>query len=177
MLILGDNNCSLMFICVFSTAKKFGVTEFVNPKDHDKPVQEVSDTVSRVLSDQHRRILYICPNFDLLCSGDSWNDQWRSWSKCRVYWKHQCHDFCIWMRPWWMGCCCTCWCAEQRWFFQNPSNECPEWEDSQGDLLRQLQTALRPSFCCREVHEQGKSEFPLILSSMQYEHTFPSLHM
>lgn len=26
---------------LFSTAKKFGVTEFVNPKDHDKPVQEV----------------------------------------------------------------------------------------------------------------------------------------
>lgn len=26
------------------TAKKFGVTEFVNPKDHDKPVQEVSST-------------------------------------------------------------------------------------------------------------------------------------
>ena len=24
-----------------STAKKFGVTEFVNPKDHNKPVQEV----------------------------------------------------------------------------------------------------------------------------------------
>jgi hypothetical protein len=24
-----------------STAKKFGVIEFVNPKDHDKPVQEV----------------------------------------------------------------------------------------------------------------------------------------
>jgi len=23
-------------------AKNFGVTEFVNPKDHDKPVQEVS---------------------------------------------------------------------------------------------------------------------------------------
>ena len=35
MLILGDN--------IFSTAKKFGVTEFVNPKDHNKPVQEVSD--------------------------------------------------------------------------------------------------------------------------------------
>jgi hypothetical protein len=26
------------------TAKKFGVNEFVNPKDHDKPVQEVSST-------------------------------------------------------------------------------------------------------------------------------------
>lgn len=31
------------FLCVFfPTAKKFGVTEFVNPKDHNKPVQEVS---------------------------------------------------------------------------------------------------------------------------------------
>ncbi|KAF2296609.1 hypothetical protein GH714_000548 [Hevea brasiliensis] len=27
--------------CGFCTAKKFGVTEFVNPKDHNKPVQEV----------------------------------------------------------------------------------------------------------------------------------------
>ena len=26
---------------ILSTAKKFGVTEFVNPKDYDKPVQEV----------------------------------------------------------------------------------------------------------------------------------------
>jgi alcohol dehydrogenase/alcohol dehydrogenase class-P len=50
MLNLGDNNCFLMFICVFSTAKKFGVTEFVNPKDHNKPVQEVSDKENRVLS-------------------------------------------------------------------------------------------------------------------------------
>ena len=30
------------FVVLFSeTAKKFGVTEFVNPKDHDKPIQEV----------------------------------------------------------------------------------------------------------------------------------------
>ena len=29
------------FYLFLSTAKKFGVTEFVNPKDHDKPVQEV----------------------------------------------------------------------------------------------------------------------------------------
>jgi len=29
------------FSLFLSTAKKFGVTEFVNPKDHDKPVQEV----------------------------------------------------------------------------------------------------------------------------------------
>jgi len=26
----------------FLAAKKFGVNEFVNPKDHNKPVQEVS---------------------------------------------------------------------------------------------------------------------------------------
>ena len=35
----------ISFLCSFSlflsTAKKFGVTEFVNPKDHDKPVHEV----------------------------------------------------------------------------------------------------------------------------------------
>lgn len=29
---------------IFVAAKKFGVTEFVNPKDHDKPVQEVGST-------------------------------------------------------------------------------------------------------------------------------------
>ena len=29
------------FYLFLSTAKKFGVTEFVNPKDHDKPIQEV----------------------------------------------------------------------------------------------------------------------------------------
>ena len=29
------------FSLFLSTAKKFGVTEFVNPKDHDKPVHEV----------------------------------------------------------------------------------------------------------------------------------------
>lgn len=28
-------------VCCLITAKKFGVTEFVNPKDHDKPIQEV----------------------------------------------------------------------------------------------------------------------------------------
>lgn len=28
-------------ITCFIAAKKFGVTEFVNPKEHDKPVQEV----------------------------------------------------------------------------------------------------------------------------------------
>ncbi|KAI8002687.1 Alcohol dehydrogenase 2 [Camellia lanceoleosa] len=34
-----DKVCVLS--CGISTAKKFGVTEFVNPKDHNKPVQEV----------------------------------------------------------------------------------------------------------------------------------------
>ena len=34
----------------FLTAKKFGVNEFVNPKDHDKPVQEVSACVDERLS-------------------------------------------------------------------------------------------------------------------------------
>lgn len=33
-------------ICLLClTAKKFGVTEFVNPKDYEKPVQEVSQQV------------------------------------------------------------------------------------------------------------------------------------
>ncbi len=31
----------ILLVLVNTTAKKFGVTEFVNPKDHDKPVQEV----------------------------------------------------------------------------------------------------------------------------------------
>ena len=30
----------LIFVLLFA-AKKFGVTEFVNPKDHDKPIQQV----------------------------------------------------------------------------------------------------------------------------------------
>lgn len=32
----------MVFILFLLAAKKFGVNEFVNPKDHDKPVQEVS---------------------------------------------------------------------------------------------------------------------------------------
>ena len=28
-------------IIFYDTAKKFGVTEFVNPKDHEKPIQTV----------------------------------------------------------------------------------------------------------------------------------------
>ena len=31
----------IILVLVNTTAKKFGVTDFVNPKDHDKPVQEV----------------------------------------------------------------------------------------------------------------------------------------
>lgn len=30
----------LIFVSLFA-AKNFGVTEFVNPKDHDKPIQQV----------------------------------------------------------------------------------------------------------------------------------------
>lgn len=32
----------LSFFYGFIIAKKFGVTEFVNPKEHDRPVQEVN---------------------------------------------------------------------------------------------------------------------------------------
>jgi len=32
----------LLSFLFFFAAKKFGVNEFVNPKDHDKPVQQVS---------------------------------------------------------------------------------------------------------------------------------------
>lgn len=37
---------TLLYIYIYflKTAKKFGVTEFVNPKDHNKPVQEVCFT-------------------------------------------------------------------------------------------------------------------------------------
>jgi Zn-dependent alcohol dehydrogenase len=31
---------TLIFVSLFA-AKNFGVTEFVNPKDHDKPIQQV----------------------------------------------------------------------------------------------------------------------------------------
>ena len=31
----------IILVLVNTIAKKFGVTDFVNPKDHDKPVQEV----------------------------------------------------------------------------------------------------------------------------------------
>lgn len=31
------------YVFVSLTAKKFGCTEFVNPKDHSKPVQEVNN--------------------------------------------------------------------------------------------------------------------------------------
>jgi Zn-dependent alcohol dehydrogenase len=33
----------------FEGAKKFGVTEFVNPKDHEKPVQEVGGSINNEL--------------------------------------------------------------------------------------------------------------------------------
>jgi len=43
---LWDNHklCDLIFVIFMFSAKKFGVNEFVNPKDHDKPVQQVSST-------------------------------------------------------------------------------------------------------------------------------------
>ena len=34
-------NCYILAIFLKRTAKNFGVTEFVNPKDHDKPIQQV----------------------------------------------------------------------------------------------------------------------------------------
>ena len=30
-----------MCVVLFLTAKEFGCTEFVNPKDHDQPIQQV----------------------------------------------------------------------------------------------------------------------------------------
>jgi hypothetical protein len=43
----GCNHLAIKFVSFFFllpllfAAKKFGVTEFVNPKDHDKPIQQV----------------------------------------------------------------------------------------------------------------------------------------
>lgn len=43
----------LLFVLVNRTANRFGVTEFVNPKDHEKPVQEVrSQNLCFLLNDQ-----------------------------------------------------------------------------------------------------------------------------
>ena len=30
-----------MRVVLFATAEEFGCTEFVNPKDHDRPIQQV----------------------------------------------------------------------------------------------------------------------------------------
>lgn len=35
------------FLMIFLfAAKKFGVTDFINPKDHEKPVQQVSSSIT-----------------------------------------------------------------------------------------------------------------------------------
>jgi len=39
-----------VYLCL-STAKKFGVTDFVNPKDHKRPVQEVWNSPSSSLTE------------------------------------------------------------------------------------------------------------------------------
>ena len=42
------------------TAKKFGVTEFLNPKDHDKPIQEVHSFTfyHKLLTSKYKCVLY-----------------------------------------------------------------------------------------------------------------------
>ena len=35
------NFACIFFSLLFLTAKEFGCTEFVNPKDHEKPIQQV----------------------------------------------------------------------------------------------------------------------------------------
>lgn len=51
---------------LLSTAKKFGVTEFVNPKDYDRPVQEVCLAIR--LIDQHALFTVIeALKFGIVC--------------------------------------------------------------------------------------------------------------
>jgi Zn-dependent alcohol dehydrogenase len=57
--------------CSLSTAKKFGVTEFVNPKDYKKPVQEVSEIVDHVLRNKRVWTSQVCSKFDSMSLGDS----------------------------------------------------------------------------------------------------------
>jgi Zn-dependent alcohol dehydrogenase len=47
-----------------STAKKFGVTEFVNPKDHDKPVHEVCKKINHVRGKGFMQTYCFSSNFD-----------------------------------------------------------------------------------------------------------------
>lgn len=40
-ILLRTNSKFFIFLKLNVSAKNFGVTEFVNPKDHDKPIQQV----------------------------------------------------------------------------------------------------------------------------------------
>ena len=35
------HNNDILFYSILSTAKEFGATEFINPKDYDRPIQQV----------------------------------------------------------------------------------------------------------------------------------------
>ena len=63
-----------------------------------------------------------------------------------------------------LGCCCTGWCASQRCRVQNPPHESPQWEDPQGNLLWELQTALWTPWSCWDVHEEGMHPAPTLPS-------------
>uniref|UniRef100_J3N6S2 Uncharacterized protein n=2 Tax=Oryza brachyantha TaxID=4533 RepID=J3N6S2_ORYBR len=113
----------------FEQAKKFGCTDFVNPRDHKKPVQEVLIEMTNA----HRR----------------------GRPSRRMHRQHQRHDILLRMRPRWMGRCGAGRRADKGGCVQDPPDELPEREDAQGNLLRQLQASHRPAKCRRDVHEEG----------------------
>lgn len=55
-----------------------------------------------------------------------------------------------------LGCCCSGRRATQGRRVQDPPDELPEREDSQGNILRQLQAAHRSAQRRRALHEEGE---------------------
>uniref|UniRef100_A0A453KPC6 Alcohol dehydrogenase 2 n=1 Tax=Aegilops tauschii subsp. strangulata TaxID=200361 RepID=A0A453KPC6_AEGTS len=108
-------------------AKKFGCTDFVNPKDHTKPVQE----------------------------GDRGDDRRRSRPGGGVHWQRRRHDLRLRMRARWVGRGGAGGRGAQGGGVQDPPHELPQREDAEGHLLRQLQAAHRPPRRRRHVHEEG----------------------
>ena len=43
----------MYFHPLISSAKEFGATDFVNPKDHDRPIQQVTPLQSHTLTPSH----------------------------------------------------------------------------------------------------------------------------
>ena len=84
----------------YLTAKKFGVNEFVNPKDHDKPVQEVGSCHFLKIIDPEYFLFEILPcllQVSECCTSTGYrrDDRRRSGSECRMYRKYPSYDLCI----------------------------------------------------------------------------------